>query len=238
MLNSSSSSHAFVKQAGNPELPIVINQLGILKRKNLSKRPKGGVWSVGFMREIQRRVAEADPHVHLVMTADLTLADRRIHFDRESHKEIGRRVGLALAGRPAGPLIDSVTISPKDPKVVLLRCKRVHGSLSVEDGWQYAVGISPAVELPASFSQWPKKLSTDKLLSPELVRRAQSAEVVDKQTIALTFSEPIAAGDLFHWCWQFGRNEEGDAEDSQPSLTGIRDQSGVTLAAAALIAIQ
>ena len=33
-------------------------------------------WNMAFMRELQRRFAMSDPHVHIINTADLTLRDK------------------------------------------------------------------------------------------------------------------------------------------------------------------
>lgn len=131
---------------------------------------------------------------------------------------------------------------PENPKILLLRCSRVSGSLELVEGWKTnaALSAAPAVGLPADLSDWPPEeaMHPARLLPPEELRYPIHAELRDPDTIAFHFASPIKRGELFHWCFAYGSNPEGVNVDVQPSLTGIRDESGVTLASAALMPVR
>lgn len=243
------------ERSGNPALPVFLNQLGPryekvgLRTKVGTKRQRrtgeiGFVtyWNMAFMRELQRQVALADPHVHLIMTADLTLRDLGVHFDGDSHRTIGQRVAAAAAGTGAGAIPLRVQRDPEDARTVLMTCTRLTGHLQLVDGWQQNLAISPAptAPLPATLADWTlaEEQHPTRLLPPDGLRFPVSAEIRGDDTVAWTFAEAVPDGAYLHWCFANGSNPEGVVDQGQPSLTGLIDDSGVTVAAAALLPIE
>ena len=228
-------------QANNPNLQIIINQLGPRRQKaGLMTSTKLGktkhnkttpvfdsYWNMAFMREVQRRVAVADPNIDIVATIDLTVKDG-IHFDGSSQKIIGQRVALVASKQPGGPIPVGVQRDPNDSKTLLVRFERVAGELRLVDGWQQnaALSKSPPTALPADLSQWPvtADMHPNLLLPPAELRYPTQGIVRDYHTIAFTFADEIHSGDLFHWGFDVGANPEGDMT-VQPSLTGITDDT-------------
>ena len=243
------------KRSGNMELPVYLNQLGPRYRKkgnstlqSMNASNKAGrthfvsFWDMGLMREVQRRVALADPNVHLVMVADLTIHDGWVHLDGDSHREIGRRIGELHTKGAGGAIPYRVMRDPANPKVLLLKCVRVSESLKIVDGWKENAALSsaPSKPIPSAFEEWPPEegMHPTLLLPPDELRYPVDANLRAPDIIAFTFKDPIQAGDLFHWCFKYGSNPEGVTEGVQASLTGITDASGVTLASAALLPVE
>ena len=241
------------QRANNPEVKIIINQLGPRRQKtgtlanvkmNKHKKLKANVfksyWDMALMREVQRRIALSDPHIEIVATVDLQVKDG-IHFNGDSQKEIGRRVGLVASGHGGGPVPTTVKRDAADPNTVLFHFDRVSGNITMVDGWQTNIALSPkpATPIPEQLGDWQpvQAMHPTVVLPPDDLVYPTDVTARDATTLAITFNRPVQAGDLLHWGYDVGANDEGDNE-TQPSLTGITDDTGIAAVAASMLPIQ
>jgi hypothetical protein len=116
------------KQANNPNLLVVIVQLGAYTKAGMS----------GFttIREAQRQFVAGDPHALLVPALGRTLGDA-IHMDNAANRELGAEIGRALlrvhyrkagANWP-GPVLDAAILQKDQKQVVahFAEVQQLHG---------------------------------------------------------------------------------------------------------------
>ena len=222
--------------SGRPDLPVLLAQLGP-RYFTTQKAGAGAWWNMGFIREIQRRVALDLPHVHLIAAIDCSLRDTNVHLDRAAHREVGRRMGLALSGQPAGAIPERAWRDPGDPRAVLLRCVRVSGSLRLDEGWRDGMRLVAAAELPADFAAWPADLQPEQVLPPDALLVPEAAEVVAPDRVRLRFAAPVGRQARLNWAAQNGTNPLDVTDRGQPGFRGLSDATGIVAAAAALLPV-
>jgi len=185
--------------AGEPKLPFILAQLAAG-----TSTYRVGEWTLGIMREGQRRFALSDEQVELVATTDCNLGDRVVHIDHgpDGHDRIAQRFAATAVNMVygqavgLGPRIAGVRFGNAQRTVVVVELKGVRGEVKLEDEAVGQFFVSEGVVLPAELSEMGDPAALPPIYDDH---RVPEAYAVRGNSVALRFADPVAEGAALSW---------------------------------------
>ncbi len=216
---------ARVRQAtGEPRLPVVVVQIGAATAYDGSER------AVGVIREFQRRVAAADPHVALVTAIDAEIGDYTVHLSKAGAELVSARVAVAAdrlaygnADAHWGPRLRAVRFADEKRTHVVVEFDDVHGALKLAKGGLAGFAAEVGVDWTSALEQVDAE--SRKSVEPEVVLYPVAGAVLSPDRLLLRFERPLPTGTTLSHAAE--RNAQyGPWRRWGIEFGGLRDEAG------------